>query len=379
MKQIIQWLSDTPVYQDAFEIMAEKARRFWWSQQVDMALIPWSLLLALEGTRRRIPHLLAFLCLAHLVSLSFAQNLFFVSLLLTPTPLPEEISSKSSRADSRIWTWAMSTIFPPKPAGWTLEPGFYLISVLASYGTALIIPPVAETPPLGRAMATSRALTFVPLLLQTIVPRSWGAIHTHHHDDASDAFTDLFRLMSIASIVLHSIATFHGLRCNVPHAHYHRHSKFLPWDIEERSRWERTTTAVGKLLGATRDHPVVTAVGYDVLLSGLSTGLWAAVRSLQANDILRSVVPLYGQSLHQADDQARCARDGPQRAKHDPEEDPSDETYEPTPGEKCSAQGDALPTQKMDWDAAGLGWGLLSVGGLGLGCAGVFGGEFLAS
>lgn len=87
--QKIRWLSDTPIYQDALEIVAEKARRFWWGQQIDLALIPWSVLLTLEGTRRRIPHLFAFQCLAHLVSLSYAQNLFFVALLLTPAPLPD--------------------------------------------------------------------------------------------------------------------------------------------------------------------------------------------------------------------------------------------------------------------------------------------------
>lgn len=86
----IRWLADTPVYQDAFEIIAEKARRFWWAQQVDLSFVPWSVLLAVEGQRRGISNLFAFLCLAHLVNLSFAQNLFFVALLLTPAPLPEE-------------------------------------------------------------------------------------------------------------------------------------------------------------------------------------------------------------------------------------------------------------------------------------------------
>lgn len=93
--QRIRWLADTPLYRDAFEIVAEKARRFWWGQQIDLASIPWSTLLAFEGRRRRIPNLFAFQCLAHLVSLSYAQNLFFVALLLTPTPLPEGVQSSS--------------------------------------------------------------------------------------------------------------------------------------------------------------------------------------------------------------------------------------------------------------------------------------------
>lgn len=91
----IRWLADTSIYQDAFEIVTEKARRFWWGQQVDLSLVPWSVLLAVEGRRRGIPNLFAFLSLAHLVNLSFAQNLFFVALLLTPAPLPEDTQPPS--------------------------------------------------------------------------------------------------------------------------------------------------------------------------------------------------------------------------------------------------------------------------------------------
>lgn len=87
----IRWLGDTPIYQDAFEIVAEKARRFWWGQQIDLAVVPWSIFMAVEGHRRGISNLLSFLALAHLVNLSFAQNAFFVVLILTPVPLPEKV------------------------------------------------------------------------------------------------------------------------------------------------------------------------------------------------------------------------------------------------------------------------------------------------
>lgn len=83
-----RWLTDVPYYLDAIEIASEKARRFWWGQQIDLGLISWSMLLAVEGRRRNMPLLWAYLSLGHLVSLSFAQNLFFIALILTPIPLP---------------------------------------------------------------------------------------------------------------------------------------------------------------------------------------------------------------------------------------------------------------------------------------------------
>jgi hypothetical protein len=84
------WLSETPVLLNALEIITEKARRLWWGQQLDAATIAWTALLAVEGRRRRIPHLWAYALLPHLVSLSFAQNLFYVALLQTPSPIPPQ-------------------------------------------------------------------------------------------------------------------------------------------------------------------------------------------------------------------------------------------------------------------------------------------------
>lgn len=313
---------------------------------------------------------------------------------------------------------------PPKPRDWSLGPGVLLLTLLASYTMISVQPYAAETPSFSRVIGTSRALTFAPLILHAVAPTSWGTIHRSHRK-ASSALLDLFRFMAAMSVILHGVATVTGLRYNVPHAHYHRHSILRPWDIEERSRWERTTTALGKLFGATTDHPVVAAVGYDVLISGLSVGLWAAVRSLGADDILTSVVPLYKKrgGGAGAPDEADYGRDHegnpgaeptpapsslrrsgrrrtttarakqdeelsepptprrrgrPRKDRKDPEEDPGDLTYEPTYEEEVSARGDPLPAQEADLETAGLVWALISVGGLGLGSAGVFGSECLA-
>ncbi|KAF3770516.1 hypothetical protein M406DRAFT_344220 [Cryphonectria parasitica EP155] len=416
--QSVRWLADTPIYQDAFEIVAEKARRFWWGQQLDLSIVPWSVLVATEGTRRGISNLFAFQCLAHLVSLSFAQNLFFVALLLTPTPLPEGIQAPSRFARVR------NAIFTPKPRDWVLSPRLLLLTVLASYGTILRLPYAAGTASFSRVLGASRAFTFAPLVLRSVAPISWGSVQSGRRANAA-AFVNLFRFMAVTSVVLHGMATLRGLRYNLPQAHYHRHSRFLPWDIEERSRWERTTTAIGKLLGSTRDHPVVAAVGYDVLISGLSVGLWAAVRSLGAGDILTLAVPLYHnkhesveggpgsseqlahdeQNHDDTDDTASASvrrravrgsrskeddeghrepsassrrRGRVRKTGRDPEEEPGDDTYHPSPEEKSSVKGDNLPAQEVDLEAAGLAWGLMSVGGLPLGSAGVFGGECLA-
>jgi hypothetical protein len=55
------------------------------------------MLLAIEGRRRNIPYLWAYLSLAHLVNLSFAQNLFYLALLLAPSPLDSGLLGRRSR------------------------------------------------------------------------------------------------------------------------------------------------------------------------------------------------------------------------------------------------------------------------------------------
>jgi len=74
----VRWLSDTAFYRDFVEIVAEKARYYWWGQQITLGMLSWSQFVAIEGQRRNIPYLWAFMALAQLVSLSYAQNLFFV-------------------------------------------------------------------------------------------------------------------------------------------------------------------------------------------------------------------------------------------------------------------------------------------------------------
>jgi hypothetical protein len=88
---LARWLNDTPLYRDALEIVAEQTQHFWWGQQVNLGLVSWSVYLAVEGRRRNISNLWTFLALAQLVNLSYAQNLFFVAVLLTPVPLPENV------------------------------------------------------------------------------------------------------------------------------------------------------------------------------------------------------------------------------------------------------------------------------------------------
>ncbi|KAK4123475.1 hypothetical protein N657DRAFT_690218 [Parathielavia appendiculata] len=432
------WLSDTPVYLDAVEIIAEKTRRWWWGQQLDLATLSWTALLVVEGRRRRIPHLWAYALLPHLVNLSFAQNLFYVALLQAPSPITVQ--------ETRIAHF-FHRMFPKKPSNWFPKPALLPVLLALNYLVMLCIPVTAGTPSFPTAIVLSRFLTLAPLILPAIAPVSWGTVHSDPRD-AYAGITKLFNWISTASALLHAKNTVSALLYNLPGSYKHRHSIKIPFDTEKRSKWERTATASEKVLDAMADHPVVTAAGKDALLCALSLGLWAAVRSTDIHHMLRSMYSYTGRSTRSASElrpgkraKAKPAssreeeesstptvpplsmtlrrrgrpkktsvssigsfdghaedtptsvvqqtpprrRGRPRKVKPEPEpeqnglepdEDADDKPYEPTPAVEADVGlADVLPEDDFDWEPAALAWGLTAIGGLGFGSAAVFGAE----
>lgn len=299
---------------------------------------------------------------------------------------------------------------------------------------------MAGAPAFAAFTILTRVLTFLPVAIPSIVPQSWGTIHRHPHD-AYGSYTSLFRKIAFFSAGLYIKATLTGLWYNLPNAHKHRHSIHIPFDTEKRSNWERTTSAGGKILGSMSDHPIVALVGWDVIISAVSLGIWAAVRAMKAEDIMVSSVPYYKTanttspaaetvdqddnaesedpeltganaipsqprtlrnrltrasipdvtSSKEADDESLVPRKRgrPRKVKagSEPEPEPEselepelagDDTYVPPPEVEAEiVEGDNLEAED-EWESAALAWGIAALGGLGAASAGVFGGECIA-
>jgi hypothetical protein len=307
------------------------------------------------------------------------------------------------------------------------------------YAATVWLPYAVGTPRFATAATVNNILTLAPLVLPMIIPESWGTVHPDPHD-AYRSITKLYNAMTMASALLHARSTVTSLYYNLPGSHKHRHSIKIPFDTEKRSKWERSATAIEKVLGSMADHPAVAAVGKDVLLCALSLGLWAAVRAVDVSKMVQSVSPIHttpaspsgdapmtttqkfdhsvheepqkptsapSMSLRNRDLPARTIVPGihtkeaadplhhtprrrgrPRKIKVEPEPGPGledqkgttdDETYEPSPKVKAEVGlGDVVPDDDFDWESASLAWALTALGGLGVGSAAVFGAECIS-
>jgi hypothetical protein len=159
----------------------------------------------------------------------------------------------------------------------------------------------------------SKALPFSFLALPYVIPESWGVIHDHPHDTHA-SYTTLFRTISTISSLLHLKSSFLALFNNTPENTYYRHSLLHPFKEEHRSALNRGSTALSRVFGAVLEHPAISAFGSDVLLSGLSLGIWAAVRGLDPADILGSSVPFLAQKQRALEDVSTSVKEEAEKA-----------------------------------------------------------------
>lgn len=123
------------------------------------------------------------------------------------------------------------------------------------------------------------------------MPRSFGKqhrdVHAAHHAEAN-----VYSAIAIVSTVFFMRSTFWGVLLNSGET-YHRRYNFI-WSTHpnyERPWWSKLTSASGNILGAISDDPIVSVIGWDVLLSGFGLCIWAAARGLDVKEMFSSITP----------------------------------------------------------------------------------------
>lgn len=177
--------------------------------------------------------------------MSFAQNLFFLAMLLTPISDPEAV----------VWT--------PKPALQLLPLVPYAMSIF-------LIPFLVGTHIFVPIVLIIRLLLFCPLLLPLVLPRSFKNSHFRrelvHH-----AYQGAYRFIAISSVVLFVTQTILAVKDNLSDSPIHHVNGQGPIMAKRQAG---VTTVVGRVFKAVNDNPAVSALGYDCVLTVISSWVW---------------------------------------------------------------------------------------------------------
>lgn len=81
---IWQWSTTSSLFRDFGEAIVLDSARFFWVQNALLATLSIFYYMGTEGRHRNIPQLWSFFCLSQILPISFAQNLFYIALILSP-------------------------------------------------------------------------------------------------------------------------------------------------------------------------------------------------------------------------------------------------------------------------------------------------------
>lgn len=79
-----EWSNTSTLFSDFGDAIVEDSARFFWVQSALLATLSIFNFMGTEGRHRGVPQLWSFFCLSQILPISFAQNLFYVALLLSP-------------------------------------------------------------------------------------------------------------------------------------------------------------------------------------------------------------------------------------------------------------------------------------------------------
>lgn len=275
----------------------------------------------------------------------------------------------------------------------------------------------------------------VPLLLASLAqPNSLHKVkkHTSVHQ-ARKSYEDIFRVLTLASLGLHVMKSYQAIVDEAPPHRYLSHD--FVWNTHREqgnTRYEQAWTVIVRVIGALSDNPVISQVGWDVLLSVLSLCVWAVWHGVDVVAMLRCSglswslpkAPLQSDYATTSKEKSEIGDAVGEIAEHISVASPTkrgrgrpkrgsaaiakdhissagsatgslrrstrrrEASYEPTSDDDSNyvpTQGTQDAVEEFDFDseeglaneteAAALAWGLFSLGGLGAVTAGVLGAE----
>jgi len=223
--------------------------------------------------------------LAQTVAVSFAMNLFFLAILLTPVSQSLHTSEQSSTGFvfTRPVVGKIRSHFASFSPPYQPPSTVYIVILLTCYIGVLILPFSTSTRSFMPVLLVPHAVLFLPVYLDRIAPKILSST------PGRNSPRPVYQFMAYSSMALFVKQAIMVLVDTEPGAHTHKHSTVL-----EFQRWhnagyhnplDRSTTAPGRVLKSLGDHPAAASVGWDVILCGFSLIVWASIRRLEITKI----------------------------------------------------------------------------------------------
>ncbi|KAJ9193480.1 hypothetical protein DTO164E3_7879 [Paecilomyces variotii] len=254
------WLKDTKLFREAWGAVVESPWRFWWSEQIFLWTTGWSLFLGISGRRNQIPHIWAYMLLGQIVAISFAQNLFYLAVLLyRPVPV-----------DKR-----------PSPHIWAYSVVIELLPLAISLFITALVPSTLSTPYFLFVLLVPHVVLFIPAIVNPEkAPKSLRSLH-YSVEAATRWYISVFWVLSAVSSLLLSLSTFSALADNSPPPlRRARDSCALERSGESSGNpWERSLATIF-------EHPAVSSVSWDAIFCTIGFASWALVHSFYVRDMV---------------------------------------------------------------------------------------------
>ncbi|KAI9374444.1 hypothetical protein BJX61DRAFT_301937 [Aspergillus egyptiacus] len=237
------WLNNTYVFQEAWETVSANPTRFWWSGQIFGWTIGWSIFLGITGRRYRIPHVWVYMLVAQAVSVSFAMNLFFAAITVSPRPNEKHA----------IFAWSPPLVYE-------------LVPVLLSLLDTVAVPIFAYEKKFMLVLLAPHALVFIPCVLRPRTPSPKGAATKALGEQTTKRYALFIYWIAAASVVLQAYFTVLMLQDIGPDVSY--------GEVAQR------------LLDTVYIHPACSSVSWDVIWCTVSGFAWAVVHGFEARGML---------------------------------------------------------------------------------------------
>ncbi|KAF3388385.1 Thioredoxin-like protein AAED1 [Penicillium rolfsii] len=252
------WLQNARLFREAWETVIETPARFWWSGQIFLWTTGWSVFLGVMARRYRIPHVWAYMLLGQIVAISFAQNLFIATILVSRQPRPTESAKKDKR----------NTQDPV--SAWT--PPLYLevLPVAISLISTVLVPTVAHTKYFMLMLLVPHLLLFVPAILR---PSQSSTIETRakNYDEGKSVrrYIHFFQWYTMVCVLIQAHSTFLVLQ-----------------DMGQDISVESLRVLAAHLPKVIYEHPAVSSVSWDVIYCTVTAGVWIAVNGASPKRML---------------------------------------------------------------------------------------------